>query len=145
MVNTLPAPAAKLSALAAAAACDVTASTTVGGAAPASPSSPSRGGGNRVGGENIAALRERMSQIQIAYSQQSRRPQSAAAAAVVASASTLMAKADAEAPASGATAGFSPLVSDELSASAPIGGAAASGGLEAIQRRIRDLSAGGVA
>ena len=57
----------KLSLLAAAAACDVSA-TGSGGGAPASPSSPSRGG-NRVGGENIAALRERMSQIQIAYSQ----------------------------------------------------------------------------
>ena len=135
-MNTVLAPTAKLAALAAVAACDVSA-VSGGGGAPASPSSPSRGG-NRVGGENIAALRERMSQIQIAYnSQQTRRAAATKAAAA--------AEVDGEAAAA-AAAGFSPLsASEELTSAATPNAALATGGLEAIQRRIRDLSAGGVA
>ncbi len=76
-------------------------------------------GNHRVGGENIAALRERMSQIQIQIDKNPR-PRAAAVAAA----------------AEGSPEGFSP-----LEAAATGGGGGVTGGLEALQKRIRDLGA----
>ena len=103
---------------------------------PLSPVSPSKGAAlNRVGGENIAALRERMSQIQIAYSQTRRN--GAAGSSGGGGEPTASGNAVAEEQVTAVEdgppgGGFSPLTGD-------------GGGLEAIQRRIRDLSGGGVA
>ena len=118
----------KIAALATVAACDPSSGV------PLSPASPSKGALNRVGGENIAALRERMSQIQKAYSQ-SRRSGTAVTGGglVVTSKDGVSRDASLLTEDGGPAGGFSPLVTGD------------GGGLEAIQRRIRDLSGGGVA
>lgn len=125
----------KLAALATVTACDPSSGV------PLSPASPSKGALNRVGGENIAALRERMSQIQMAYSQSRRSGTSASVTGGVGGLVVGTGKGsveeglprDASLTDDGPVGGFSPLVTAD------------GGGLEAIQRRIRDLSGGGVA
>ncbi|GAX77872.1 hypothetical protein CEUSTIGMA_g5314.t1 [Chlamydomonas eustigma] len=159
VVNTIPAAAAGGASLFATKQLMV---ASYEAASTTSPSSPSQQRlhqlpgvtNNRVGGENIAALRERMSQIQFAYNAQ--QPANRRAAAMVTNVSTQVTK-DAqiavcdekEAPQGvlGSVSGgvlqsstsFSkvPAVSPSLVDEPPAGTVS---NLEALQRRIRDLS-----